>query len=60
MATNTPAKKRLRDVEFPKWERTSITLPRGTLEAARKAGVNVSAISSMALQRAIKALGEIS
>jgi len=41
---------------LPPFERTSITLPRGTLERARKVGINVSAISSMAVIKAVHLL----
>jgi post-segregation antitoxin (ccd killing protein) len=45
----------------PEFERTSITLPRGTLERARKVGINVSAISAMAVIKAVHLLegGEV-
>jgi post-segregation antitoxin (ccd killing protein) len=38
---------------LPKFERTSITLPEGTLKRAKDVGINVSAISSMAVLRAV-------
>jgi post-segregation antitoxin (ccd killing protein) len=40
----------------PEFERTSITLPRGTLERARKVGINVSAISALAVIKAVNLL----
>jgi len=40
----------------PKFERTSITLPEGTLERAKKVGINVSATASMAVIKAVQLL----
>jgi len=44
---------------LPKFERTSITLPRGTLDKAKKVGLNVSAYCSIAIQKAIAQLEDI-
>jgi len=41
---------------LPVFERTSITLPEGTLERAKKVGINVSAVSSMAVLKAVNLL----
>jgi len=41
---------------LPPFERTSITLPLGTLERARKVGLNVSAVCSMAVIKAVHLL----
>lgn len=42
--------------DLPPFERTSITLPKGTLERAKKVGINVSAISAMAVIKAVNLL----
>lgn len=41
---------------LPPFERTSITLPEGTLKRAKDVGLNVSAISAMAVIRAVNLL----
>jgi post-segregation antitoxin (ccd killing protein) len=41
---------------LPPFERTSITLPTGTLERAKKVGINVSATASMAVIKAVQLL----
>jgi post-segregation antitoxin (ccd killing protein) len=41
---------------LPKFERTSITLPEGTLKRAKNVGINVSAICSMAVIKAVNLL----
>jgi post-segregation antitoxin (ccd killing protein) len=38
------------------YERTSITLPRGTMKRAEQAGINVSGISRKSILAAIEAL----
>lgn len=40
----------------PEFERTSITLPKGTLEKARNAGLNVSSTAAKAVIEAVKKL----
>jgi len=44
---------------LPKFERTSITLPRGTLERAKKVGLNVSAFCSISIQKAVKQMEHV-
>lgn len=44
---------------LPPFERTSITLPEGTLKKAKSVGINVSAICSMAILKAVKCLEEL-
>lgn len=44
---------------LPKFERTSITLPVGTLDKAKKVGLNVSAYCSIAIQKAVAQLEEL-
>lgn len=44
---------------LPLFERTSITLPKGTLERAKKVGINVSAICAMAVIKAVNTLEEL-
>lgn len=39
-----------------RFERTSVSFPKGTLDKAKKVGINVSAISSMAVIKAIQLL----